>query len=271
MFKRKIKITKIKKNEKNTIEDVVLVESPVDLYVNSEPLVNIICLPKELEELATGFLYSIGLIDKVEDIKNIEVSKLENEIFVMLSDLIDFDINNINMNPVSRVVDTSCGISSPWRDLIKSRLDEAKTKEKLWSENQVKIQSKIITSAIKKMQLATPLYRETGGCHGAAIFDLEGNVLSVKEDIGRHNAIDKVIGDMLIQNHNFEEVFLISTGRLTSDSVLKAIRAKIPIVVSFSAAIESGIKLAYAYGITLIGFARGSRMNIYTHPERISV
>ncbi|MFX1524848.1 MAG: formate dehydrogenase accessory sulfurtransferase FdhD [Promethearchaeota archaeon] len=270
MFKRKVKITKIKKDLKNLVEDIVLVEHPVDLYVNSEPLANIICLPKDLKELAVGFLYSIGLIDTFKDIEYIEITELGNEILVTLKDSIDFDINNITMNPVSRVVDTTCGISSPWRNLIKNRLDESKVKEKLWSENIIKVPSKTIFSAIKEMQMATPLYKETGGCHGAAIFDLQGNLLSVKEDIGRHNAIDKVIGDMLIQRHSFDEVFLTSTGRLTSDLVLKAIRAKIPILASFSAAIESGIKLAFAYGITLIGFARGRRMNIYTHPERIS-
>ena len=100
---------------------------------------------------------------------------------------------------------------------------------------------------------------------------MEGNLLSAKEDIGRHNAIDKVIGDMLLKGLDFEDVFLTSSGRLTGDSVLKAIRAKIPIVASFSAAIESGIRLAFGYGITLIGFARGGRMNVYTHPERINV
>ena len=175
------------------------------------------------------------------------------------------------MNPVGRVVDTTCGISSPWRKLIKNRLDEAKVKEKLWSEDKIRIKSDIIFSAIKIMQSETPLYRETGGCHGAAVFDLDGILLSVKEDIGRHNAIDKVIGEMLLKNQSFENVFLITTGRLTGDSVLKAIRANIPIVASISAPIESGIKLAFAYGITLIGFVRGKRMNIYTHPERIEI
>ncbi|MHA2394081.1 MAG: formate dehydrogenase accessory sulfurtransferase FdhD [Promethearchaeota archaeon] len=271
MFKRKIKITKIKKNEETRIEDTVLIESPIDLYVNSEPLVNIICLPKDLEELSVGFLFSIGLIEVVEDIKDLKISDLDDNVFVELKESIDFDVNALDMNPVGRVVDTSCGISSPWRNIIKNRLDKAKIKDELWSENKIKVTSKTIFTAIKKMQLATPLYKETGGCHGAAIFDLEGNILSVKEDIGRHNAIDKVIGDMLIQKRSLENVFLTSTGRLTSDSVLKAIRAKIPILASFSAAIESGIKLAYAYGITLIGFARGGRMNIYTHPERIII
>lgn len=248
---------------------MVLIESPVDILINSEPLVNIICLPKDLKELAVGFLFSVGIINSVDEIRTIEISDLENNIFIELQDTVDFKIEDINMNPVSRVVDTTCGISSPWRKLIKNRIDEAKVKEKLWSADTIKLKSDIIFSAIKKMQTNTPLYRETGGCHGAAIFDFKGNLLSVKEDVGRHNAIDKVIGEMLLKKNSFDNIFLTSTGRLTSDSVLKAIRAKIPIVASFSAAIESGIKLAFAYGITLIGFARGARMNIYTHPERI--
>jgi len=115
------------------------------------------------------------------------------------------------------------------------------------------------------------LYRETGGCHGAAIFNSEGKFLGCKEDIGRHNAIDKVIGELLLKRQDFNKVILYSTGRLTGDSVLKAIRAKIPIVASLSAAVESGIRLAFAYDITLIGFVRGSRMNIYTHSNRIEL
>ena len=270
LFKRKINITRINKQEKENLQDIVLIERPIDLFVNSEPLVNIICLPKDLNELTYGFLYSIGIIDSIEEVKNIEIVELENNIFIELQDNIDFKGEDLNLNSVSRVIDTTCGITSPWKKLIKKRLDEAKTKDKLWFKD-LKIKSNIIFSSIKKMQLETSLYRETGGCHGAAICDLDGNILSVKEDIGRHNAIDKVVGDILLKGESFENTFLITTGRLTGDSVLKAIRAKIPIVVSVSAPIESGIKLAFAYGMTLIGFARGKRMNIYTHPERIEI
>lgn len=270
MFKRKLNITKINKREKEDLQDIVLIEQSIDFFLNSEPLVNIICLPKDLRELTFGFLYSIGVINSIEEVKKVKISELENKIFIELQDTIDFKIEDINLNSVSRVIDTTCGITSPWKKFIKSRLDEAKTKDKLWSKDLV-IKSEIIFSAIKKMQSGTSLYRETGGCHGAAICDLEGNLLSMKEDIGRHNAIDKVIGDMLLKNHDFENIFLITTGRLTGDSVLKAIRANIPIIVSISAPIESGIKLAFAYGMTLIGFARGKRMNIYTHPERIEI
>ena len=271
LFKRKVNITRIKKDKKEDLQDTVLIESPIDIFINSKPLVNIICLRKDLKELVFGFLFSIGIINSVEDVKEIKTSELDNNIYVTLQNSINLNFDDFNMNPVSRVVDTTCGIPSPWREVIKKSLDNANTKELLKSKDSVRINSNTIFSAIKKMQISTPLYRETGGCHGAAIFDFDGNILSVKEDVGRHNAIDKVVGDLLLKNHNFENVFLTSTGRLTADSVLKAIRAKIPIVVSFSAAVESGIRLAFAYGITLIGFARGRRMNIYTRPERVNV
>ncbi len=271
LFKRKVNITRIKKNGKEDFQDTVLIESPVDIFINSEPIANIICLRKDLKELAFGFLFSIGIINSADDVKEIIISELDNTIFITLQNSVNFNVDDFNMNPVSRVVDTTCGITSPWRDVIEKSLDNGNTKKLLKSKDSIVINSKTIFSAIKKMQISTPLYRETGGCHGAAIFDLVGNLLSVKEDVGRHNAIDKAIGELLIKKHSFKNVFLTSTGRLTADSVLKAIRAKIPILASFSAAVESGIRLAFAYGITLIGFARGSRMNIYTHPERVNV
>ncbi|MFW9819596.1 MAG: formate dehydrogenase accessory sulfurtransferase FdhD [Candidatus Thorarchaeota archaeon] len=271
MFKRKVKISRIHKGKKEEIEDIILYETPIDIYVNSKPFVNIICLGKDLKELSIGFLFSIGIINSMEDIKIIKISELENSIFVELDDEIDFNIESLDINPVSRVIDTTCGIPSPWRNIIKETLEKSNTKDKIKSKDSIKIKASTIFTAIKQMQIATPLYRETGGCHGAAIFDIKGNLLCVKEDIGRHNAIDKVIGEMLLKHYKFEDVFLTSTGRLTGDSVLKAIRAKIPIVASLSAAVESGIRLAFGYGITLIGFARGSRMNIYSHPNRIQL
>jgi FdhD protein len=269
LFKRKVKIFRIKKGRKEETEDLILYETPIDLYINSKPLVNIICLAKDLKELSIGFLFSIGLINSIEDIKDIKVNELESTIFVELKEDNKYIVEDLDINPVSRVVDTTCGISSPWRNLIKESLDKAKVKDAIKEKDSIKIKANTISSAIKEMQISTPLYRETGGCHGAAIFDFNGNLLSVKEDIGRHNAIDKAIGDMILKKHDFEGVFLTSTGRLTGDSVLKTIRARIPIVASLSAAVESGIRLAFAYGITLIGFARGARMNIYTHPNRI--
>ena len=247
--------------------DVVLVEKPIDLYINSEPLVNIICLPKDLKELAVGFIFSIGVINKIDEVKKINIDQLDNIINIELHNSLDSKVKNININPVGRVIDTTCGISSPWREIIKNSLESAKESTK--HNKGLKISSQIIFSSMKQMQRQAVLFKETGGCHGAAIFDLSGKILGLKEDIGRHNAIDKIIGALLLKKHSFNETFLLSTGRLTGDCVLKAIKAKIPIVASLSAAIESGIRLAIAYGITLIGFVRGTRMNIYANPHRI--
>ncbi len=269
MFKRPVNIKKIKKNEIIDMKDIVLIEQAVDLSVNSEPLSNIICLPIDLKELAVGFLFSIGVINSIQDIKDIVIDEMEYNINIELEDSVNFDSNVLNMNSVSRVIDTTCGISSPWRNLIKKTLENSQDKEN--KKDDIKINTGLIFSAIKEMQNNTKLFRETGGCHGAAIFDFKGNILGCKEDIGRHNAIDKVLGEALLKNLDLKQVILTSTGRLTGDSVLKAIRANIPIVASLSAAIESGIRLAFTYGTTLIGFVRGARMNIYTHSYRIEV
>jgi len=267
LFKRSINITRIKKNQKLDMLDTILIESPIDIAVNSEPLVNIICLPNNLKELAIGFLFSVGIINSINDIKDIKVDEVENSVNIKLVDDSDFDVKKLEINPISRIIDTTCGIPSIWRNIIKKNLIEVK--KRINSGNNIKINKNIIFSSIIKMQKHTTLFKETGGCHGAAIFNLKGDLISVKEDIGRHNAIDKVIGDILLKKISLGNIFLTSTGRLTGDRVLKAIKAQIPIVASLSAAIESGIRLAFAYGITLIGFVRGTRMNIYSYPERI--
>ncbi len=268
MYQRKVNITKIHKDVKKEEIDLVLIESPIDIVVNSEPLVNIICLDKDLKELTIGFLFSIGIINNIEDISIIKIDQLEGKVYVELEKSID-NSKILEMNPVSRIIDTTCGIPSPWRNLIKDKLEEVKNS--VHSKESITLDADIIFSAMTKMQKETPLFKETGGCHGAAIFDLEGNLVTASEDIGRHNAIDKVIGALLLKKEPFNNKILTSTGRLTGDSVLKAVRAQIPIVASLSAAIESGIRLAFSYGITLIGFARGKRMNIYTNPNRIKI
>ncbi|MFX0020191.1 MAG: formate dehydrogenase accessory sulfurtransferase FdhD, partial [Candidatus Hermodarchaeota archaeon] len=119
MFKRKVNITRIKKNEISEDIDFILIESPVDIFINSEPLVNIICLPNSLKELAVGFIYSIGIINTHKDIKQIKVDEIEGNIHIDLVDSLDFKLNDFDMNPVSRVIDTTCGIPSPWRKFIK--------------------------------------------------------------------------------------------------------------------------------------------------------
>ncbi|NVM17584.1 MAG: formate dehydrogenase accessory sulfurtransferase FdhD [Candidatus Lokiarchaeota archaeon] len=269
MFQKKINITRIFKEERKEELDTVLIESPIDIFINSKPLVNIICLNKDLKELTVGFLFSIGIINGMDDISIIKINNVEGRVYIELVDSRDFNSETLELTPVSRVIDTTCGIPSPWRKLIKKKLIE--TENILRLDTEFTISSELIFSSMREMQKNTHLFRETGGCHGAAIFDLKGSLITVKEDIGRHNAIDKVIGELLLKKEPFDNKILTSTGRLTGDSVLKAVRAQIPIVSSLSAAVESGIRLADSYGITLIGFARGKKMNIYSHSKRIKL
>jgi len=231
MFQKKVNITRIHKGERKEELDTVLIESSVDIFVNSNPLVNIICLNKDLKELALGFLFSIGIIDGMDDVSIIKVDSVEGKVYVELMETSEIDLETMEIAPVSRVIDTTCGIPSPWRKLIKEKL--IKTEGILEFDSELVVNSELIFTAIIEMQKNTPLFKETGGCHGAAIFDFRGILIAVKEDVGRHNAIDKVIGSLILNRHSFENKILTSTGRLTGDTVLKAVRAKIPIISSF--------------------------------------
>lgn len=269
MYKRRIKVHQVKKNKIREISDIVLVEKPIDILVNSDPLVNIMCLPKDLKELATGFLYSSGLIDSINDIVGIGIDNINNKIEIQLeeSKVISSEISALN--PLGRIIDSTHGISSSWKDIIK-RILETDNSSPI-ANNKMVLKAEVISQFINRMQSETKLFKKTGGCHGCAIFSKDQQLLTLMEDVGRHNAIDKAIGKVLLKGESFENVILCSTGRLTGDSVLKAVRAKIPIVASVSAPIESGIRLALVYGTTLIGFVRENRMNIYTHPFRIDI
>lgn len=269
VFKREIPITEIKENKKLKRFDTVLIEKSFDLVVNSHSLVNMVCLPKNLKELGVGFLFSLGIIESKESLGEVDVNFKESKIEVTLQDHVDFNIKEIRLNPISRVTSTESSLTTPWRNTLREVLNKKMPLQ--FSENDYVLPSSVVFSAIRKMQEETKLFKATGGAHGAAVFNIEGEMITLMEDIGRHNAIDKVIGDLIIRDIPFSQKFLTSTGRLTGDSLLKAIKAEFPVFASVSAAIEAGINLAFDYGITLIGFVRNSRMNIYAHPNRINI
>ena len=123
---------------------------------------------------------------------------------------------------------------------------------------------------VKKFQMKSELYKTTGGTHSAALSDGE-NILIFHEDIGRHNAVDKVIGDAFLQQIRLDDKILITSGRVSSEILLKVAKGGIPLLVAISAPTDMAVELANKLGITLIGFARGKRMNVYTHEERIKV
>jgi FdhD protein len=243
------------RTEKET--DYVAEEKPLHLFLNRTRYATIFCSPSNLKELAIGHVISEGIIKSVEEI---ERTSLKDEVCrIYLKDDVDIEKRLRLSQRFSRVILSSCGSESPFLPqphLARIRSD-------------LRVRAEIILDAIHNLDSTAETYRKTGGVHAAAIFKSDGTVVAFAEDIGRHNAVDKVIGITSLVKTDLDHCFLALSGRLTSDIVFKAARVRIPIIASLAAAIDSGIEVAKRANLTLIGFVRGRRMNIYAFPERI--
>ncbi len=212
------------------------------------------------ESLVIGFLYTSRFINSLTDILGLDFQ--DHLARVTLSDDCGFREKLGSLLPSTRLVLGVCGpdegTMGSWRACDIPPV-----------ESSISVTTNTITHAIKELNKTMPIFRTTGGTHGAAISDQNGNLLVIAEDVGRHNAVDRAIGGALKKGVDFSNSMLVCSGRLSADLVLKAAVARLPILASISAAVSSGIELAEVTGITLIGFVRGSRMNIYTRPGRI--
>jgi formate dehydrogenase accessory protein FdhD len=133
------------------------------------------------------------------------------------------------------------------------------------------VKADVVSESTRRLNTIAEAFRRTGGVHVAALYTADGELVDCAEDVGRHNAVDKVIGSCALRKRDLSKCFLASSGRLTGDIVLKAARMKIPVVSSLAAATDSGIEVAKRAGVTLIGFVRGQRMNVFTFPERVTI
>jgi FdhD protein len=133
------------------------------------------------------------------------------------------------------------------------------------------VNAETVVDCTSRLNSLAQTYMKTGGVHAAAIWTRDGVLVAIAEDIGRHNAVDKAIGMATFFKTDLQQCFLTLTGRLTEDIVLKSAMAKLQIVASLAAATDSGIALAHKINLSLIGFVRGRRMNIYVAPERIKI
>jgi FdhD protein len=131
------------------------------------------------------------------------------------------------------------------------------------------VKAEILFNSVNQLNFKAELFRKTGGVHAAAIYKADGALVAMAEDVGRHNAVDKVIGMAALNQTDFSGCFLALSGRLSGDVVFKASKVGLPIIGSLAAALSSGIEMAEQANLTLAGFVRGKRMNIYTFDERI--
>jgi FdhD protein len=246
------------------IDDTIAVEAPLHIVMNGIHYVTIMCSPERLEELVTGHLLSEGIVDCFEQIADLRM--IDNRCEVTIRSDLDLQARLGLTAHYSRIVTSGCGttIPPPFAKLL-DRLTPLKV------DNESMPRPSAIQSAAGELNQRASIYRSTGGVHAACISARGTGIIDLAEDVGRHNAVDKVIGSCARQGYSFEDKFLVSTGRLSGDMVLKAARVKIPVIASISSVLSTGMEIANKTGVTVIGFVRGRRMNIYTHPERIQM
>jgi FdhD protein len=250
-------ILKVKGNEIEGAVDEVAAELPVRLVLNGEPLVTLLCTPTELEELAVGFLLSEGIIQERSSIRKLAVSDAGPSIQVELSGM----PQGWEKLFEKRTISSGCGKGITFTNYDRDKDRKLDTKHPVMSIDDIR-------SQLQTFRTISTLYLETGGVHSAALSDGR-NILFFSEDIGRHNAVDKLIGKAFLKDVSIENKILFTSGRVTSEIVTKAGRNRFPILISRAAASCMAINYAEDMGITLVGFARGDRMNIYTWPNRI--
>lgn len=264
---QKIKILKvdISAGKAKYASDLVAEEKPLHIFLNKTHFVTILCSPSRLKELAIGHLLSEGIIKNRNEIQNILFEEDKQICYIRFKPDIDIKKKIKLAKPFSRLITSSCNPSDYWP--FPKLIDRIKLPK---VSSSLVVKAEIISNCVKNLNAVAETFRKTGGVHVAALYEENGDLVALSEDVGRHNAVDKVIGIRALKNLGFSKCFLALSGRLTGDIVLKAARIGLPIIASQATAIKSGIEVAKHCKITLIGFTRGKRMNIYAHPERIT-
>jgi len=213
-------------------------------------------LPQNLKELAVGHLLSEGIIKSIGEIDKINF-KGNTICHVKLKSDINLEKRLKISKHFCRIILSACGgPHQPAKKLPKVK-------------SNLKVKAEVIQKCVNNLNFIAEIFRKTGGVHAAAIYKSDGSLIAFAEDVGRHNAVDKVIGSGAFGKTDWGECFLALSGRLTGDIVFKAAKMGLQIVASLAAALDSGIEIAKEAGLTLIGFVRGKRMNVYNFPERI--
>jgi FdhD protein len=259
---REVGIVKIDVSTRKTQEsvDCVAEERPFHIFLGKSYYVTLLCSPSNLRELAVGHMLTEGLAKSVAEIEDVSVReggvcrvKMRKEIDVQKR--LRFSASHF------RVIPSACGGASSHHFFERS--------QKVKSD--MTVGAETILDCMRRLNSDAKVFRKTGGVHAAAMYDSKGMKLAFAEDVGRHNAVDKVIGITALQKRDLSACFLALSGRLTSEIVSKAARVGIPMLASLAAAVDSGIAVGQRSGVTLVGFVRGNRMNVYSLPRRILV
>ena len=240
------------------VNDALVVEAALQININSEPYTVVMRTPGDDFELIRGLLYAEDIYKKSENLTFEIIEKRENGFSVINIPISKNQLGKGYLNKRTLLSVSSCGICG------KQKIEDI-------SFSGAKLNNKFLFDTKKLKQLFSEMKRKqetfeiTGGSHAAALFDSNYNILSLKEDIGRHNAVDKAIGELLITNNLKNVRSLLVSGRVSYEIMSKAFIAKIPIVVAVSACSTLAVDFAKEFGICLIGFSRGNKATIYAN------
>lgn len=242
-----------------TKEVPVVQEKPLTLFVNKTELATMVCSPAALTDLGIGFLVTEGLINRPADILNISLREEEGLLWIETSSPIPQTGTFLR-----RHIASCCGKSRAGLYFI----NDARQLKPV--EADLKVDARHLLKIINNLEECSATFHLTGGVHSAALAD-QGEILCMFEDIGRHNAVDKVIGYAFLNEIITNDKCLLLSGRVASEILIKAARAGFPLILSRSAPTELTVELAEDLNITVVGFARGNKFTIYSHPERVEL
>jgi len=245
----RLPILRVSEQGRSEVEDTVVREFPLTIILNERELVTLLCSPTKLEFLTAGYLWSEGLIESKKEIREMKLDREKGVVRVEAGRMVDV--------PFKPLLASGGG-----RDIA------SLSARKVGAGPQIKISASRVFFLMEGFREYSRVFEATGGVHSAALYEAD-NLIIFSEDIGRHNAIDKVLGECLLRDIPTDGHIMITSGRVSSEILLRVARRNIPLLISRSAPTNLGVRLASDLGVTLIGFARGRRMNVYAHGWRV--
>lgn len=244
-------------NTMSVKQEFIASEYPLTIVLNGEEFATMVCTPTYLRELLIGFLASEGIIRLFSEIDTLTIDQERGFAYVEVNKVLDDRI----FDHSKRFIGSCCGKSRQF--YFKSDVQTAKT-----VVSQLSISAADCMSLMDQLQAASEDFQKTGGVHNAALCTTK-EIMIIQTDIGRHNALDKIYGEVLEKRIPLADKVIVFSGRISSEILLKISKMGIGLLISKSAPTDLALNLAHDLGITAIGFARGNKMNVYTHPERI--
>ncbi len=238
-------------------EDRVVFEHTVTIMVKDVSSFTLMCTPTDVEALAVGFAFAEGMIDSIDDVVALTVGAEDPNVVALEVEAPAQVTNRRNM-----IIATSCGMCG------QRTIDALLARTEPCAETLTMTRGDLL-SLTERLGEVQRLFRATGASHAAAIFDAEGKLVASGEDIGRHTALDKAIGKCLLAGRPPAGCAVALSGRASFEMISKAARAGIEIVAAVSAPSSFAVEAAERWGVTLCGFVRPPRANVYTHPQRI--